>query len=145
MNPFRESDFLNTIRNRSAIPGGTCAFDVPDYAYWLHLPYNERAQQFQDWMEKLRRLCDPVAQVLWLTRETTEPVERMAAGGLYQYSLPRNEQFNIVRVLLPARTGIFPEISAGQHRFTVRFVKWQGVEKRAAQVTQDVRFRLALC
>ena len=52
---------------------------------------------------------------------------------------------NLVRVLLPADEGIYPEISAGKHRFTVRFVKWQGTEKRPAQVEQDVRFLLALC
>jgi cell division protein ZapD len=144
MNPLKECDFLSTIRHRSAIPGGTCAFDLPDYAYWLNIPYTERAKQFEEWLSKLRRICDPVTQVLWLTRETTGPVERVAAGGLYQYNLPRNEQFHIVRVVVPARSGMFPEISAGQHRFTVRFVKWQGVDKRPAQLNQDVRFLLAL-
>ena len=145
MNPFKESDFLNTIRHRSAIPGGTCVFDLPDYGYWLHLPYSERARQFEDWIAKLRRICDPVSQVLWLTRETTQPTQHVAAGGLYQHNLPRNEQFNLVRVLLPAKGGMFPEISAGQHRFTIRFVQWKGVDTRATQVNQDVRFMLALC
>lgn len=144
MNPFKECEFLNTVRHRSAIPGGTCAFDLPDYAYWLHQPYGERKRQLGEWLDKLRRVCDPVAQVLWLTRETAQPVERVAAGGLYQHSLPRTEQFNLVRVLMPAHGGIFPEISAGQHRFNVRFVKWQGVDKRAVQVDHDVRFVLAL-
>jgi cell division protein ZapD len=50
-----------------------------------------------------------------------------------------------VRVLLPAGGGIFPEISAGQHRFTIRFVRWRGVDARPAQVPQDVRFQLATC
>ncbi|HEX7080733.1 MAG TPA: cell division protein ZapD [Gammaproteobacteria bacterium] len=145
MNPLKECDFLTSIRHRSAIPGGTCVFDLPDYAYWLHLPYNERARQFEDWTTKLRRVCDPVSKVLWLTRETIQPAPQVAAGGLYQCSLPRNEQFNLVRVLLPANGGVFPEISAGQHRFTIRFVEWQGVEKRATQAHRDVRFLLALC
>jgi cell division protein ZapD len=52
---------------------------------------------------------------------------------------------NLVRVLMPSSAGLFPEISAGQHRFTVRFVRWRGVAARAAQVNQDVRFLLALC
>jgi cell division protein ZapD len=50
-----------------------------------------------------------------------------------------------VRVLLPANAGIFPEISAGQHRVTIRFVRWRGVDSRPLQVTQDVRFELAIC
>src|SRR5690606_1763050 len=34
--PMRESEFLNAIKHRSAIPGGTCEFDLPDYYYWLN-------------------------------------------------------------------------------------------------------------
>jgi cell division protein ZapD len=52
---------------------------------------------------------------------------------------------SLVRVLLPASGGMYPEISAGQHRFTIRFVRWRGVDDRPAQVNQDVRFELAIC
>ncbi len=144
MNPLKECDFLNAIRHRAAIPGGTCAFDLPDYAYWLHLPFPERSRQLEDWLKQLRRVCDPVSQVLWLTRETNGPVERVATGGLYQHNLPRSEQFNLLRVVVPERTGLHPEISAGQHRFTIRFVRWQGVDRRPGQANQDVRFLLSL-
>jgi cell division protein ZapD len=145
MNPLKECDFLSTIRHRSAIPGGTCAFDLPDYGYWLHLPEHERRQQLEQWKTLLKPLCEAVAEVLWLTREATEPRECAATGGLYQHSFERNEQVNLVRVLLPATGGIFPEISAGQHRFNVRFVRWRGVDARPVQINQDVRFLLALC
>ena len=70
---------------------------------------------------------------------------RVAPGGFYQHKFDRSEQANLVRVLLPANAGMFPEISAGQHRFTVRFVRWRGVDARPAQVSQDVRFELAIC
>ena len=50
-----------------------------------------------------------------------------------------------MRVLLPANAGLYPEISAGQHRFTIRFVRWRGVDARPVQVNQDVRFQLAIC
>ena len=52
---------------------------------------------------------------------------------------------NLVRIVLSAAGGIYPEISAGKHRFTVRFVKWQGIDLRPVQVDRDVRFLLALC
>jgi cell division protein ZapD len=145
INPLKESDFLSTIRHRSAIPGGTCAFDLPDYGYWLHLPQPERQRQLEQWTSLLKPLCEAVAEVLWLTREATEAHECTATGGLHQHSFDRNEQMSLVRVLVPASAGIFPEISAGQHRFTVRFVRWRGVDARPVQVTQDVRFLLALC
>lgn len=145
MNPLKECDFLSAIRHRSAIPGGTCTFDLPDYGYWLSLPGHERRRQLEEWADRLQPLCDAVAEVLWLTREATEPEEAIAPAGLYQRSFDRNEQVNLVRVLVPSDAGIYPEISAGQHRFTVRFVRWRGVDARPTQVTQDVHFLLAIC
>ena len=145
VNPLKECDFLTTIRHRSAIPGGTCTFDLPDYAYWLHLPATDRRKQLDAWADHIRPICDAVAEVLWLTREATEASPQVAPGGLYQHSFDRSEQVSLVRVLLPASVGLFPEISAGQHRFTIRFVRWRGVDSRPAQVNQDVSFELAIC
>ena len=145
INPLKECEFLNTIRHRSGIPGGTCLFDVPDYGYWLHQPAPERRRQLQTWIGKIEPLCDAVAEVLWLTREATEPRDEVAVGGFFQHSADRNEQMNLIRVLLPATAGFYPEVSAGQHRFTLRFLRWRSVDERPVQVTQDVRFLLAIC
>jgi len=145
VNPLKENDFLTTIKHRSAIPGGTCMFDLPDYGYWLHLPPNERRRQLGDWTNHIKPICDAVAEVLWLTREATEATPQVAPGGLFQHGFDRTEQASLVRVLLPANGGVFPEVSAGQHRFTIRFVRWRGGDSRPAQVTQDVRFQLAIC
>ena len=143
--PLKECDFLNNIKHRSSIPGGTCMFDLPDYAYWLRLPYEERLKQFQAWLEIIRPICDAVIQVLWLIREANEPDEQLAVQGMYQHDMESGAEPNLVRVLLAAEEGFYPEISAGKHRFTVRFVKWQGTKERPAQVERDVRFLLALC
>jgi cell division protein ZapD len=144
MNPLKDCEFLNTIRHRSSIPGGTCVFDLPDYAYWLRIPHEERVAQFERWMAVLEPICSAVAELLWLTRETNEPVERLAAEGLYQHHMDRTAQANLARVIVPRNTGYYPEISAGRHRVTVRFVKWQGVDLRPAQVSRDISFLLSL-
>lgn len=145
INPLKECDFLNNIKHRSTIPGGTCMFDLPDYAYWLRLPFEERSRQFEEWLQIIRPICDAVTRVLWLTREASEPEERLATQGMYQLSTDRHVAPDLVRVLLPADAGIYPEISAGKHRFTVRFVEWQGIDHRPSQVQRDVPFLLALC
>ncbi len=145
VNPLKECDFLTAIRHRSTIPGGTCMFDLPDYSYWLHLPASERRKQLDDWTDHIRPICEAVAEVLWLTREATEATPHTAPGGMYQHSFERSDQASLVRVLLPVNAGMFPEISAGQHRVTIRFVRWRGVDTRPAQVSQDVRFDLAIC
>jgi cell division protein ZapD len=144
MNSLKECEFLNTIKHRSSIPGGTCMFDLPDYAYWLRLPYTDRVEQFGQWTELLRPICDAVSELLWLTREATAPVARVAPEGLYQHQMERTTQVNLVRVSVPRDGGYYPEISAGRHRVTIRFVRWLGVDSRPAQVNQDVNFLLSL-
>ena len=39
---LREDDWLMAIKQRAAIPGGMCEFDLPSYHYWLHRPSKER-------------------------------------------------------------------------------------------------------
>jgi cell division protein ZapD len=145
MATLRENEFLSTIKHRSVIPGGTCTFDLPDYGYWLHQPQRERGAQLAEWLNQLKPLCDAVALVLWLTREAAEPSKCIADGGLYKRSFNKGDEYNLVRVLVPAKAGIYPEISAGPQRFTVRFAHWRGVDERPRQVTDDVPFLLALC
>lgn len=142
---LRESEFLSAIRHRSSIPGGTCMFDLPDYGYWLNLPGNERSEQLKDWLAQLKPLCDSISQILWLTREASSPARQIARGGLYNYSFAKEEHCELVRVMVTQGSGLYPEISAGQHRVTVRFAEWQGTEQRARQVVDDVEFSLAFC
>ena len=142
---LRDNEFLNAIRHRSAIPGGTCMFDLPDFGYWLQLPGAERTRQLKAWLDLLKPLCDAIDLLLWLTREASTPARHVAPGGLYNLTLAREDNYDLVRVLVPENSGLYPEISAGQHRFTVRFAEWQGTETRARQAANDVPFFLALC
>src|SRR5882724_865481 len=64
LQPLRDSEFLSAIKHRSAIPGGTCEFDLPDYYYWLSQPAETREHTFNEWMGLLRPLCDAIAELL---------------------------------------------------------------------------------
>lgn len=145
LNDLKESEFLTAIKHRSTMPGGTCMFDLPNYNYWLHRPAHERQRQLEQWLEQITPVCDAVAEVLWLTREASEPLEVTAASGLYHHTLDPNEPHNLVRMHIPAAAGCFPEVSAGQRHFSIRFVEWLGVDERPRQADKDVRFKLSLC
>ncbi len=142
---LKENEFLNAIKHRSAIPGGTCEFDLPDYGHWLHQEYATRAEDLESWLVTLRPLCDGVAELLWLTRAGAEHQEEIARGGLFQHGLPRGSHKELLRVTLPGESGLFPEISGNQHRFTIRFLSWQAVDKRPGQISEDVPFVLGVC
>jgi cell division protein ZapD len=142
---MRENEFLNAVKHRSAIPGGTCEFDLPDYTHWLRLPYERRCAAVNSWLEPLRPLCDGVAELLWLMRESGDSVPAVARNGVYQHSISRDTTGHLLRVSLPAAKKIYPEISAGHHRFTLRFMTWPNLGERAVQVTEDVAFEIKIC
>jgi cell division protein ZapD len=143
--PLKESEFLASIRHRSAIPGGTCEFDLPDFQHWLSLPEEQRYTDFQTWFRHLKPLCDSIGQLLWLTRESSPGRPETASGGMFQYQIDRSMGCQLVRITLPNSAACYPEISGGQHRFTVRFLTWSGPEQRSVQVTENVTFELTCC
>ena len=145
MAPLRDSEFLSAIKHRSAIPGGTCDFDLPDYSYWLNRPADVRAQEFGSWLSLIRPLCDGIVELLWLTRQNTKRKSETAVGGIFQLQFDRDNPCQLVRVTLPADTDLFPEISGSQHRCTIRFLNWLDATSRPAHVERDVPFLLTCC
>ncbi len=145
MQPLRESEFLNAIKHRSAIPGGTCEFDLPDYNFWLNRPAEVRMGLFGQWMELIRPLCDSVVEILWVTRQSARPREETASGGIYQINFERDNPTQLLRLELPADSTLFPEISGSHHRCSVRFMNWDDLSQRPAQTESDVQFILTRC
>jgi cell division protein ZapD len=145
MQRLRDSEFLNSIKHRSTIPGGTCEFDLPDYRHWLDQPFAARAAAYGDWMTTIRPLCDAVTELLWLTREAARPKPETATGGVFQLTFERENPCQLLRLTLPVGTQIFPEISGSHHRCSIRFLTWNDVNARPVQTTEDVKFLLTVC
>ncbi|MBA3562542.1 MAG: cell division protein ZapD [Gammaproteobacteria bacterium] len=143
--PLKESEFLSAIKHRSAIPGGTCVFDLPEYNHWLNRPTQERRRDFQVWMTLLRPLSEAVAELLWLTREGARPRAEVAFRGMFQLALAGSDASNLLRIALPATSDVYPEISGSHHRFTVRFMSWSDALERPVNSTADTRFLLSCC
>ncbi len=145
LQPLRDNEFLAAVKHRSAIPGGTCEFDLPIYSNWLRRPYEQRTADIERWMHNLRPLGDAIVQLLWLLRESSQPSAQVAVNGVYQHGQVGDATVGLLRVGVPGDADLFPEISGSHHRFTVRFMQWQNVMQRPTQVVRDVPFRLYLC
>ena len=145
MQRLRDSEFLNAIKHRSAIPGGTCEFDLPDYYHWLNRPFEDRLKDLNEWMSTIRPLCDAVTELLWIVRQSARPRKEIAAGGSFHLVLDRDTPSTLVRITLPAGSPLYPEISGSHHRCSVRFLVWNSATTRPTQTTDDVVFTLATC
>jgi len=145
LQPLKDSDFLNAVKHRSSIPGGTCDFDLPDYLYWLSQPDEARVRAFNQWLTVLRPLCDAVSELIWLTRQNGRTRQETAQGGNFTITFERENPLQLLRIALPASMGLYPEVSGSHHRCNVRFLSWKGLADRATQAEGDVKFLLTCC
>jgi len=83
-NGLKDHEFLNSIRQRSAIPGGTCQFDLPAYHHWLSQSPEHRARDLQTWLSSFAPLRDASALILHLIRESASKCQKKAEQGFFQ-------------------------------------------------------------
>lgn len=140
---LRDNEFLVALLHRSTIPGGASAFDLPSFHHWLSQPHEHVRRDLDAWFADLVPLERSINLFLRLLRQSTQPLNEIARGGMFVYTPPG--EFELVRVLVNAEAGIYPEISAGKHRFTVRFMTQRDVNTRPTQATSDIPFQLQCC
>ncbi len=141
---LRQNEFINSIRQRTSIPGGTCDFDLPAYHFWLERPAAERLRDLQEWLNTLDPVRSAVALILSLIRESAAPSRERVRAGFLQKSLDADIPCQLVRVGVPLTLPYYAEISGGKHRITVRFMEYVK-DGRAVQAAQDVEFDLYCC
>src|SRR5690554_4448663 len=65
---LKQDRLLSAIRQRFAMPGGTCNFDVPQLHFWLHQPQQVRDADTQRWWQEIAVLVHCLALELELMR-----------------------------------------------------------------------------
>lgn len=141
---LKDNELINSLRQRSTITGGDCNFDLPAYHFWLNQNPDKRIEQLSQWFDNLEMLKSPIMLILAILRESSEPVALEAEKGFYQQSLDPAAPVQLLRVLMPYESDVFPEISAGKHRFTVRFLTSE-LNKRPVQTEESIHFNFSIC
>ncbi len=140
---LRENDWLMAIRQRTAIPGGVCEFDLPSYHYWLHLDPAARRAELHRWLSHFSPLREGLRIVLRFLRESGKKTVCHASGGLFQQMMG-GKLVPMLRVLLPEDLPCVPEVSANKYALNVRFTHAQGAD-RGKTYDRDVDFELVFC
>lgn len=142
---LRQDEFIMSVKQRESIPGGTCSFDIPAYQFWLHKPVQQRIDDIQTWISDLLVLKDSIQLSLQMIRNSNSPSNEQAERGFYQKQIEANVACQLIRVVLPADSGFFPEISGGKHRFAIRFMEMSTSGDRPVQTSDTVSFELHCC
>lgn len=138
------NEWLMGVRNRMAIPGGTCEFDLPAYHAWLHYPAKERLANLYEWVAQMAPLADAVTNLLQLLRDGGVIQKATALNGQFELPLPQGKSYQLLRVFVNEQLGIVPEISANRLLISLRWLK-QDELWRSHPVKDDIDFEFALC
>lgn len=141
---LREHELLASLRQRSTVAGGSCHFDLPAYHFWLQQPPEDRINIMESWFEELNPVNRPITLMLGIIRESTHFQDMVADKGFYQQNLDNNSPVQLIRVALGQNSPYFAEISAGKHRFSIRYMRPQDND-RPVQSQDNIQFKLACC
>lgn len=140
---LRENEWLMTIKQRAAIPGGICEFDLPSYHHWLHRPAEERSADLMNWLQPLLPVGEALRIVLRVLRESGKSMSLMAYGGVFQ-QMPMERAAHMLRLVLPKDVPCVPEISANKYALNIRFIL-PGSMQRTKLHEHDIEFSLTYC
>lgn len=139
---LRGHDFLISVLNRSTVPGGTCGFDLPTYHFWLSQPDDVR-RDLTAWYAEIKPFEQAIAVYLKMLRRSVAAQDAVARAGMYVHT-PQGA-CSLLRVTVPQSAAVYPEISAGKHRFSVRFMSMRDVHSRPHQAAGDITFSMQCC
>jgi cell division protein ZapD len=144
-NLLQKDELATQVRKRLGISGGACHFDIPRLYYWINKGEVERASQLNEWMEDLRPILWASKLILGVIRESGHVSNANATNGFYQETLDTNAKHSLLRIHLPKEASIFPEISGGKHRFTIRFYVHTSTRTKPKKTTENIEFFVEHC
>jgi cell division protein ZapD len=141
---LNDNEFLNAIRSRAVIPGGTCEFDLPAYHAWKHQAPATRQTLLGQWASPFAPLAQAIGLLMQMLRESGMTQKVMATSGQLQQNLPQGRSFQLLRLRIDAGLGLIPEISCNRMLVVIRLMQQQA-DGKLSVCSDDVPFEMTLC
>ena len=139
-----DNEFLNAIRSRSVIPGGTCEFDLPIYHAWKHQDPAARQADLNRWTAPFAPLARAIGLLMQMLRDSGMTQKVMATNGQLQQNLPQGRTFQLLRLRIDPGLEVLPEISCNRMLVVIRLMQQQANGRLTAS-TDDISFEMTLC
>lgn len=140
----KDNELLNSIRQRVSISAGICGFDLPAYHYFLNLAPQLRQAALGRWLTDVMPLKEGIDLLLSLMRNSNIFERHVAESGFYQRNLEMQNTCQLVRIQMPERSLMYPEVSGSKHRVSVRFLQF-AERGRPQQVSEPQEFDICFC
>jgi len=139
---LRENEWLMAIRQRTAIPGGVCEFDLPSYHHWMHSSAEHRRQDLEQWLAPFEPMRVGANLILRLLRESGKTSPQTAEQGKFQQMLA-GRLAQMLRLKLDDDYACVPEVSANKYAINIRFATHMGSQRKTSE--ENVDFELTFC
>ena len=122
LNPLRDDDYISALLHRHTLPGGKAEFDMPRYKFWLEGDSKALNNDLNEWINVIKPICAGIERLMWIIRESSEPIGTVASSGQYNHQIGKTAQISLIRVFLD-NVNVYPEISGGRHMIAIRFLE----------------------
>lgn len=140
---LRDNEWLSGLRGRLAVPGGSSQVDMPSFHGWQNQAVEQRQADLKRWSASFLPLNNALRLILRIVRGAGDVSNQLAQNGSFQEMLG-GKSFQLLRVWVEGKYGVFPEMSANKYVILVRFAQLDG-EHKPATVKQNIPFQLARC
>lgn len=138
---LKENKLLASLKQRFAIQGGSCSFDLPQLQYWLHQPIEQITKDGLQWLSLLNNIKSALVLVLKFIRQRAEFEMIETESGFYQ---DNGEGLLLLRIKVPTSASYYPTISGNKFRYSIRFMAPCEQDGRRYS-NQATKFKLARC
>jgi cell division protein ZapD len=138
---LKEDVLLASLRQRFAIKGGSCSFDLPQLNFWLHQPEAIINKSITQWSSLLNNIKGALVLILRFIRQRASFKCIETESGFYQ---DNGEGLLLLRIKLAQDAQYFPTISGNRFRYSIRFML--PCEQNGRRYSnQATKFELARC
>jgi cell division protein ZapD len=135
-----EQEFIANAKQKLGVSTARLSFDAPFVKLFLSMPESQRHDKLVGWLKAFKGIQTSVEVLLRLSRETGIYQTAFAEDGFYHQGMEKNE-FQFIGLRLPKELNIYPEVSSGPKRFSIRFMTLSE-ELNSEQFTQWFDFEL---
>ena len=116
---LKEDKFLNSVKQRFAIQGGSSSFDLPQLQFWLHQAKEAKAGDISRWLGYLEQIQQSLTIVLKFIRQRDNFEKITTDSGFYQDT---GEGLMLLRIKINADANYYPTVSGNRFRYSIRFM-----------------------
>ncbi|MEW6989280.1 cell division protein ZapD [Colwelliaceae bacterium 6441] len=138
---LKEDKFLAGLKQRYAMQGGSCSFDLPQLTLWLNQSNSAIVKDINGWLSLLVQISSALEIILKFIRQKSPFEVINCDNGFYQ---DNGEGILLLRIKVADNSIFYPTVSGNRFRYSIRFMLPCN-ETGRKYYNQHVKFELARC